>query len=55
LFGTSAGRAFTGPRLQVYLRLFSAICVECSDEKSGDERTKSRIRGNLAKALRHCL
>ena len=37
--------ACTGPRFQVYLRLFGAISVECSDGNSCYERRDSRIGG----------
>jgi hypothetical protein len=53
--GTSAGLARTGPRLQVYLRLFGAILVECSDGNSCYERVTSQIRANSAKPLRRRL
>jgi hypothetical protein len=44
--GTSAGMACTGPRFQVYLRLFGAISIECSDEESRYERVTLRIGGH---------
>jgi len=41
--------------LQVYLRLFGAICVESSDEKVCYERVTWPIGGNCANALRRRL
>src|SRR6185437_2947916 len=37
---------------QVYLRLFGAVSIEFSDEKSCHERATSRIGGNSAQPLR---
>ena len=45
----------TGSRLQVYLRLFGAISLECSDGNKCYERVTSRISGNPAKPLRQHL